>query len=805
MPNFARQSLWFLVTFLPAASLCWGQVVGEIRVEGTDFSDPSEILKAIKTPVGASLKSPSTQQSLSEDLKRIIDLGRYDPLSVRVEEEGPEELKTLVFQVKEYPLVSEIRYLGNTKYKKKRLDEELGFEEDERIFFKPGLIDQFQEKLEKFYFSKGFSNVLIEGREAETADTGVLIEFVIEEGRKLKLQDVGFEGNVHFTDEELQKQVKTKPKAFKLFRRKFDEDQFDQDRQRLEYLYSESGFLEAKIEPGTRKLVKNDKRLEVNFDIDEGPQYRLGDIRVEGAQTLSRSDLIYPITVQQGETLDRPQLIRDLQEVRGLYWGQGFRLADIEPEIVPDRETGVADLYLRIVEGPRYRLRNVRIEGVGAAADGSTFRVPLETKDYVVKREFELDEGDVLDWDQIEETERELINLQYFERQENAFPPRLKHGFQIEPLPGTDQMDLLLQLEETNTGFIQFGGGFSTDFGPSLNIEFKDRNAFGRGWQYGIGAEIGSRRQNVDLTFYNPRVNNTDYSTRFELYGRRRERLGGREFGETRIGGAVTVGKQITDEFSASLGYRLERVEIEDVEDTYILRDPDDLNADIVDRLFDEDASITSGVEARISRDTRDYLFFPTSGFHDLLGLEVAGLGGDNNFVKLSGTFDRFLPLREKLVLAFRGHFALAKPYGDSEDMPLHERFYLGGSNSIRGFRIGGISPFRVVRRRVNDIDGNELILDDDLLIGGEAEWFTNLELRYRYNDTVQQVVFLDAGSVYEEVSDFDFSSIRASVGSGLRLNLFANALVRLDLGFPIAKESQDKTQAFQFNFGASF
>jgi len=105
----------------------------------------------------------------------------------------------------------------------------------------------------------------------------------------------------------------------------------------------------------------------------------------------------------------------------------------------------------------------------------------------------------------------------------------------------------------------------------------------------------------------------------------------------------------------------------------------------------------------------------------------------------------------------------------------------------------------------VTDIDGTEIIDDDELLIGGEAEWFSNLELRYRFNDTVQSVVFFDSGSVYEEVGDFDFSDVRAAVGTGLRLTLFGNALIRLDLGFPVAKETQDKKQSFQFNFGANF
>jgi len=797
--------LTFILFLCLTTTASQGQVIGEIQVEGTKTSDPAEVLKVIKTKVGVSLQSQLTQRSISEDLTRISELERYDPLSLRVETRGSETLKTLVFIVKEYPVVSDIRYSGNTKYKKKRLDTEIGFEAGEPLFFKPELIKSLDEKLETFYSSKGFTNVLVEGRQAEETDAGVVLEFAIEEGRKLKLQSVGFEGNTAFTDDTLRKHIQTKPKLLHLFRKKFDNEQFQKDIKALEYYYQQHGFLEAKVSEGTRKLVKDDRRLDVNFDISEGPQYRLGKVVIEGASIFDRSDILHPLTVQRGEILDRPRLVQNLQDVRSLYWNQGYRLVDIEPEIIPDRETGVADLFLRVNEGQRLRLRNVQIKGVGEAADHSTFDVPMETKDYVVEREFELEEGDVLDWSKIEETERKLVNLQFFETQEGAFPPKLKHGFQLEPIPGTREADLLLQLEETNTGFIQLGGGFSTDYGASLNFEFKDRNAFGRAWSYSFAADVGSKRQSVSLTFFNPHLNNTDYTNRYGVYYRRTDKIGGKDFSEKRIGGTVAVGRQLTKEVHAEIEYRLEQVKLEDIGNDLILRDPDDKNATLVDKLYAEDSTVTSSVALRVARDTRDYVFFPTKGLRDVFSIEGAGLGGDNKFVGLAGTADRYIQLKEKLVLALRGHYAMQFPFGDTERIPLHERYFLGGSNTIRGFRVAGISPVKYAQRRIVDIDGNEIIFDDDMRVGGEAEWYTNLELRYRWNDTVQSVGFVDAGNVFEEATDFDLNTTRAAVGTGLRLNLFNNALVRLDLGFPVAKEDEDKKQNFQFNFGASF
>jgi outer membrane protein insertion porin family len=498
-------------------------------------------------------------------------------------------------------------------------------------------------------------------------------------------------------------------------------------------------------------------------------------------------------------------LLQNLQDVRALYWNQGYRLVDMEPEIIPDRENGIADLHLKITEGSRMRLRNLRFEGVGESADQTTYQVPLETKDYVVEREFALKKGEVLDWSKVEETERRLVNLQFFEGQEGTFPPKLKHGFQLEPIPGTREADLLLQLEEANTGFIQLGGGFSTDFGASLNFEFKDRNAFGRAWSYSFAADVGSKRQSVSLTFFNPHLNNTDYTNRYSIYYRKTDSVGGRDFKESRIGGTVAVGKQLTREFHSEIEYRLERVKIEDIGEDLVLRDQDDNNASLIDELFAEDTTITSSLALHLSRDTRDYVFFPTKGVKDYLSIEGAGIGGDNQFAAFAGTVDRYLKLREKLVLAIRGHYALSVPFGDTDRIPLHERYFLGGSNTIRGFKVAGISPVKIGQRRYVDIDGNELFIDDEIRVGGEAEWYSNVELRYRWNDTVQSVGFVDAGDVFEEATDFDLSTTRAAVGTGLRLNLFNNALVRLDLGFPVAKEDTDKKQTFQFNFGASF
>jgi len=781
------------------------QIIGEIQVEGTSLSDPADILKAVQTQIGASLKSPATQRSISEDIRRINQLGGYDPLEIHAELRGSEALKTLVFHVIEYPVVADIEYIGNTKFKKKRLNTELGFDQAQNLFFRPNLIEILTEKLETFYYSKGFSNVIIEGREGEITSEGVVLEFVIEEGRKLKLQSIGFEGNSAFTDKELIDEIKSRPKVLGLFRRKFDEEKFEQDIRRLEYFYQTNGFLEAKIEQGTQRLVKKDKRLEVNFDINEGPQYRLGKIDVDGAATFTRSELINPIQVQRGDILDRPKLLEDLQEVRSLYWDQGFRLVDIEPEIVPNRETGIADLSLRIQEGPRLRLRSLQIEGVADAADGSVFRVPLETKEYVIERELAMAPGDVLDWSLVDETERRLINMQFFEREEGVFPPHLKHGFQLQPIPGSNEADLLLQVEEANTGFVSLGGGFSTDLGASLNFEFKDRNAFGRAWSYSLGADVGSRRTRVDLSFYNPHVNNSIYSNRYRLYYRDSSRIGAREFSEKRIGGSVAVGRQLWGDFRGSIEYGLEQVTIGDIDEEIVLRDADDNNATLVDKLFEDDSTITSRMSLGISRDTRDFVFFPTSGADDRVSLELAGLGGDNNFGGVSSTFNRYLKIISKMVLAFRVHGAASFPFGNTDRIPLHERYFLGGANTIRGFRSAGISPVVTAARRVTDIDGNEIFFDDEVRVGGEAEWYSNLELRYRWSDTVQSVAFFDSGSVFEEAGDFGFNETRASVGAGLRLNVFSNALVRLDLGFPIADEEHDEKQAFQFNFGASF
>jgi outer membrane protein insertion porin family len=266
------------------------------------------------------------------------------------------------------------------------------------------------------------------------------------------------------------------------------------------------------------------------------------------------------------------------------------------------------------------------------------------------------------------------------------------------------------------------------------------------------------------------------------------------------------LGKKLSDVLRASLYYRFEYVDVSEI---------DDENVIVLERpSFYEDRKLsTSSLTFTLNRDTRDYVDFPTRGTEADLSLEGAGIGGDTNFFRLTTEGSWYHKLAEKLVLALNGQMGAAFPFGNTDVLPLHERFFVGGANSVRGFDESGIGPHEPYVRAFPDpqgmleVDdhGNVILEKDHVNVGGEAFSEAHLELRYRVMKQFDLVTFFDAGTAGMEVGDV-FSDYRLSTGAGLRVKLpFTGGSIRLDYGIPIVEQEYDEGQSFHFSFGQQF
>lgn len=802
--------LFFLWILLPAQAFAAELFIREIRIEGTVHTREAQLREAIQVQPGQDVARWDVQQLLRDDVKRLAR--REGVQDVTVTTEPLQDGVRLIFEILEYPLLADIRFSGNRKYDDNRLRRELGFlkraglwgTERAEVFYSPQLLRQYLEQLQQLYQEKGFAAVTLTSQLEDETEESVVLHFNVKEGKKQVVAGTRFDGNAAFTDQQLLKgaRLKTRKSWVPFFPKKYDQLMVDEDLLRIQRFYEDAGYYRVVARQGESESVKDGKGVIVHFTIVEGPSYDFGQVRLEGNRIFSDAELLKDRYCLPGARFSRTELERDAIAMGDRYRNQGYLYTRIEPLLTPreDEEAGEyrIDLTWEIRESDRYRLRQVRPQGVVELDDGSVEEVPLKTKDFVILRELELEPGDVLDWSRVRRSERNLLNLGYFKREENVYPARLKFGFQPEVTEEEELLDLALRLEEEPTGLVTFGAGYSTTFGPSVFGSIQESNLFGRGWRGNLAGSFGTRRQSVNVNFTEPHLFNSDYSLGVDFYRLFREAFGGREFDETRTGGSLRLGWEIVEDLRAAVRYKYERIEIGDI-------DVSGLQDTIRPDPYVEGTSTTSSFELSLIHDTRDYILFPSQGHRYAASAECAGLGGDNEFWKLTGNASWYHLVVGKLVFAYDLEAGLAQGYGGTEILPLHERFFAGGANSIRGFEEGSVGPRGIyaVTRRIRD--GYVYSDIDDVVIGGELELVARTELRYPFTDQLQGVVFFDTGAAWEELSDLDLSELRFSTGVGVRINLPIGAAVRLDLAVPLKKESEDDTQYFHFGFNQSF
>lgn len=806
-PSLIKISLFWLLILGMIPMIGWsaGLPIEEIRVEGTFHVPESKIREAIQIQIGQDLSRYDVQILLREDVKRIARVRGVRDVTVATE--PTVDGLRLVFEILEYPMLEDIRFSGNRRYDDNRLRRELGFikragffrTEQADVFYSPMQLRRYLEKLRDLYQEKGYATVQVTSSLEDEKENTVVLRFDIKEGKKQVIRGTQFEGVTAFENKDLLKRIRSKKAWIPFFPRKYDQDQVDLDVERLKRYYEDAGYYRVNVSQLDSDVVDDGKGVILRFGIAEGDPYDYGEVRVMGNQIFADEELLADRTTSGDVRFNRSELEKDTFNLGDVYRAQGYIFTSVSPLLSARDEEQKVDVTWEIRESPRYRLRQVNLEGVVEADDGTVEPVSLKTKDKVILREIQLKSGDILDWTRVRASEQRLLNLAYFKREPEVYPARLKHGFQPEAVEGVEnELDLHLRLEEEPTGMISFGAGYSTTFGASIFAGIQERNLFGRGWRGSLSGSFGTKRQSAILSLTDPYFMDTDYLVGVDLYHTYRDAYGGREFDETRVGGAIRVGREIAENLRATFQYKYESIKVGDI-------DKSGLQDTIRPDPYVEGKSKTSAISLTLVHDTRDYAPNPSSGHRYAGTVELAGIGGDNEFWKVQGNASWYRLLTDKLIFAYDIEAGVAQGYGGTDILPLHERFFTGGANSVRGFEEAGIGPrgiYAITRRRP---DGQVYSDVDRVVIGGELELVSRSELRYPFTDQIQGVLFLDTGASWEEVSDFDLSELRVSTGLGVRINLPIGASVRLDVGFPLKKESGDDTQVFHFGFNQSF
>jgi outer membrane protein insertion porin family len=742
-----------------------GRTITAVEIKGNKAISSEIVLSKIKTKAG----DPFSQLTLNDDLKRLYATEYFTNVTIDVDDRDGGI--AVVFIVEEKPVIEDIEFKGNRVFRAQKLKAAMKSKPDEMLNL--SLLASDIAELKNMYIKKGYPLVDITykidvGKELNMAR----IIITVDEKTRVKVAKVTIAGNKAVKTKEILKVMGTKPATWLWLLQPgiFKEEVFQDDLEQIKYLYDDKGFLDVELIP-KMDYSEDGQQLFITIDIKEGKQYLVGDIVVRGNLVLPEKDIRRKIKMKPGKPFSNRALREDAVAVKQSFNHYGYMNAVVDIERNLNNETGKVDIIYNIDAKELVYVGKIEIRGNS------------KTKEVVVRRELRTYPGQKFDGDKIKRSKERLYNLGLFE----------DISFDTEETDDANVQNLIVNVKETKTGEFSFGGGYSSiDFligfieVTQKNFDILNFPSFtGAGQRLDIRAELGMVRQDFNISWTEPWIFGYPFSFGFDLYqaGHKRRTDIGWAYDEQRLGGDLKLGKEITEHFRADLAYRLERVTIENVTDA--------ASQDLKDETG---SNWISAPTILLTQDTRDNLYNPGKGYILSASFEDAGgvFGGNKNFVKCTGTAAWYHTFFEKVVLELKGRGGLADAYDSSEKVPIYERFFAGGANTIRGYKERAVGP--------RDPGSNDPI-------GGEALLLGNAELTFPiYEKLLKGAVFFDFGNVWAHAEDFAWGGgYKAGAGVGIRVKTPVGP-VRLDYGYPFSGTGDDKRQGeFYFSMSHGF
>lgn len=761
--------------------------IAAVRFEGLDLVPEQLVRNTVRSTAGEAYDG----ETVRGDVIRLTHLGRFTRVIPRVSQPGEDGAVVLTFVLTEAPLLTDVQVVGNKAIADSKLLEAVRLRAGDPA--DPFLVENGITQITEVYEEQGYyvASVTI-GREL-LDETGVLI-YRVREGPRIKIVGFDFEGNTTFTDSELQRQIKSR-KYFPIFiKGALSREQLELDAGAIRQYYQARGYLDAQV--GRRiSLSPDETDAVVVFVIDEGLQYTVADIRVEGNTLFTAEQIRQNMTLVPGAVLNGNELRKSGNNIIDMYGRLGFIETTIRPDRTRESPTieplfreneQKVDLLVRINEGSPYLVGKVAVRGNAV------------TRDKVILRQLRgLEPGRPFDRTGLDTTRQRLSTSSIFS----------EGTVTILGDPEDEQRDVLIQVQEGQTGSIGFGAGVSSDAGIIGSIDIIQRNfdvtdypesfnefitgqAFrGAGQYFALSLQPGNETSRYSISFREPYLFESDFFFDASLFFFTRER---EDWDEQRIGGALGIGQRFGDIWSASVRGRAEQIDITN------------LSSDApVDAFAVEGGSFLTSLGLVVARDTTNHPFTPSEGSRLELSLEQIGaLGGDYTFTRIGVKHTVYWTINEdflgrKSILSWRNQIGYIP---QENEAPLFERFYAGGFRTFRGFEFRGVGP----RGIIGGTGPNAGQIGDDP-VGGDFLLLTSLQYEFPLvTEFLRGVIFTDQGTVQD---NFGVSEWRVSVGTGIRMNIpfLGQAPFALDIAYPILKQDGDQSQIISFDLAIPF
>ena len=738
-----------LVLLLLSIGICSGseEVIHKITILGNMKVEEGVIRGAVKSREGG----PFSADQVREDLRSIFGLGHFS--DVQVDIKTTPRGREIIFIVMEKPAIKEILITGNQKVKLDDIKEKVTL--TTRSILNLEKVKENGEQIRRLYFSKGYYGVKVEHKIDYLETNEAVVTFQIEEGVKGHIKKIVFKGNKKIKSSELKKIMLTKQRNILYILTKtgiLDEDILKNDIQMLAAYYIDHGHLDVKI-PEPKIDLQDPKKIQIEIEISEGPQYRIGEIDFKGDVLTTKEDLFRSIKIKRNAIYSTSAIRKDINSLTEKFADQGYANVEVTPATSTEEKNLLVHLTFEIEKKRQVSFEKIQIVG------------NTKTRDKVIRRELRVAEEELYSAIGLSKSRDRLKRTGFFKEVELTTS-----------LGSTEEKtNLEIKVEEAPTGAISFGIGYSTIENVVGTAAISDRNLFGLGYHGLLNFRLGSETRDLRLSLTDPYFLGYNFSGGIDLYNENREFD---TYSYKILGGDLRFGKELTETLRADAMYKLEKINVSDVR----------LDASQFIKEQEGEA-VTSALSFSLSIDTRNDFYNPTKGARHSISLQNAGgiLGGDNYFVKGSVETSWFFPLPLKIVLNLRGKVGFVEPYGGRE-VPIYEKFFVGGLHTVRGFEYGMAGPY----------DRNQEPLGANKMVSFQSELIFPLSSEIG----LKAAIFWDVGKGFDRFSDI--TPLKTGAGAGIRwFSPFGP--IHIDLGFNLNPKPGEKGRVFDFTAGTVY
>jgi len=736
------------------------QKTAKIEIRGNRKIESTVIMQQIKSKAD----KPFIEADITSDIKAIFKMGFFQDVSAEVTEipEG----KVITFTVLEKGLISDIQISGNKALDRDEIIDVLTFKTRQTLNREKIKADL--EKVKVLYDTKGYYYAEISDKVEKDGEKDFRIIINIKENERIYVRSITFEGNEAYTAKELKNMMTTNEYTFLHFFTDsglLKRDQLKQDISKLTSYYFNTGFINAQI--GEPEITHDKKGIYIKIVITEGKRFKVGNVAISGDTLVKpREEMLQSLITKTGNNYDREAIVKDIDTLTQNCNDEGYANADVSPKVNTQEQEQLVDVDFSIKKESLVYFNRITITG------------NTSTRDKVIRRELEIVEKDLYSSSKLKESYSKLNRLRYFE----------EIDFQTEKGPDKSLMDVNIRVKEKNTGMFMVGAGYSAIDQLVFMASVTEQNFLGRGQTLGLKASLGSTTNMYELSFTEPWLFDIPLWFKYDIWKYKKEYD---SYNWDSKGTGFTLSYPLWEKISGSIGYKITIDEIQDVNNAtaqwYIKGwvGPDDARV-----VNPPGQAVTSSVTLGLGRDTTDDIVFPTKGMRANAFVQQSGgyLGGGNYFTKTGFNAATFHSLPMDMVFAAKGRIGFIEGHNTDKmfpyDVPIYERYVLGGLSTIRGLEYMGI-------RNSGSSDA----------LGGTTMMLFNLEIVFPFVKSagMKGVVFYDTGNTWD--GGYQFNDMRQTVGAGIRWYSPIGPL-RLEYGHVLDRRENEAAGRWEFSIG---